>query len=482
MTTIDPTSPRLSVGTPLKRQRRWALESAAPILAGLLWLRLAGALGPLGFLIAVVPGCLLLAAGVSLLLYPGDLRIPQFAAIGGVLGFLLSLPMLIILGFGEGLVLMLLSVASFLAAGWFSIEQDPCVDDVPPGELNLGLAAQVAVDEAILATIAVRSALVDDPERVLLEVHQARQLFQSRGWLASPESYHVLPPSLTEPRLAPMRIGNLAFEHLSFASEYEVEADEPGAVRWSSYQANRTAHAWVFRHADRPRPWLVCIHGYEMGIARLDVLAFRAAELHHRYGLNLCLPTLPLHGLRRRGRSSGEGFLAGEFLDTVHAEAQAMWDIRRLLSWIRPQAGGPIGVYGLSLGGYNASLLASLEGDLACVIAGIPAVDFVRLTWRHGPTTQIRYAERNGLVHDEVSEIFQVVSPLALRPKVAKSHRYIFAGIADRLVPADQPRDLWEHWDRPRIEWYQGAHVTFRAHEQINRFRLDSLRESGLIA
>jgi hypothetical protein len=34
-------------------------------------------------------------------------------------------------------------------------------------------------------------------------------------------------------------------------------------------------------------------------------------------------------------------------------------------------------VYGLSLGGYNAALLAAVESELAGVIAGIPAADFV---------------------------------------------------------------------------------------------------------
>jgi hypothetical protein len=53
------------------------------------------------------------------------------------------------------------------------------------------------------------------------------------------------------------------------------------------------------------------------------------------------------------------------------------------------QEGGPIGVYGLSLGGYNTALLACLE-DLACAILGIPATDFTGLTWRHGAPLQIR--------------------------------------------------------------------------------------------
>jgi hypothetical protein len=73
-----------------------------------------------------------------------------------------------------------------------------------------------------------------------------------------------------------------------------------------------------------------------------------------------------------------------------------------------------------------------------------------------------------------------VVSPLALEPLVPKERRYLFGAISDLLVPADQVRDLWRHWDRPRIVWYQGSHVTFRAHPEVDALFDDALRESGL--
>lgn len=133
------------------------------------------------------------------------------------------------------------------------------------------------------------------------------------------------------------------------------------------------------------------------------------------------MSNLPLHGPRKIGRQSGAGYLTGNFLDTLHAEAQAMWDIRRLLSWIRAQGGEQIGVYGLSLGGYNTALLAGLEDGFACAIAGIPATDFIQLTFRHGPPLQVRFAERHGLVHDEVAELLRVVSPMAGTPRLPRA-------------------------------------------------------------
>lgn len=158
-----------------------------------------------------------------------------------------------------------------------------------------------------------------------------------------------------------------------------------------------------------------------------------------------------------------------------------MWDLRRVLSWVRAQDAPAVGVQGLSLGGFNASLLASLDEDLACVIPGIPLSDFARVTWRHGPPLLLRYAERLGLDLDTARELTRVISPLAMTPKVRKERRYLFGAAADLLVPPELVRDLWRHWDRPRIVWYQGGHVTFRFHPEVPALVEGALRESGLV-
>ena len=63
-------------------------------------------------------------------------------------------------------------------------------------------------------------------------------------------------------------------------------------------------------------------------------------------------------------------------MEKVHATAQAVWDVRRLLSWIRSQEPeSPIGLNSISLGGYVVSLVASLEDGLTCAILGVPVAD-----------------------------------------------------------------------------------------------------------
>ena len=55
----------------------------------------------------------------------------------------------------------------------------------------------------------------------------------------------------------------------------------------------------MLRHKE-PWPWLVCVHGAEMGRAALDLMLFRAWHLHQDLGLNVVLPVLPMHGPRAR--------------------------------------------------------------------------------------------------------------------------------------------------------------------------------------
>lgn len=160
-----------------------------------------------------------------------------------------------------------------------------------------------------------------------------------------------------------------------------------------------------------------------------------------------------------------------------------MWDIRRLLGWVRgDQAATSVGVVGLSLGGYNASLLAALDSELACVVAGIPLTDFTRAIFRHGPPLHLQDATHHGVEEERARSLSRVISPLDLEPRVPRERRYIFGATGDRLVPPDQVRDLWEHWERPEIAWYPGGHLTFRAHASVRRLMRKALSESGLAA
>lgn len=466
----------------MSEQTRFSQAAWVPILSGLSWLWIGPGHGIIFTGLTALPGFLLLGSGFAQLLMPGDRRITHYTAFGGLLGVVIALAAIFAIGFWAGVWLMGLSAWSFTSAGAHALLADPPGDGVPAPIPAIRLSAETAADEAMLASVLPFLPVLRRGEvaRINAEMSAARELFEEKGWLEKPEGYHSVPTPLDSPALRAAHIRGVDYEQLSFESGYEPHAGEPGRDRWLSYRANRTARAWVLRHRDANRPWLVCIHGYQMGYAGIDLLAFPPGWLHHGLGLNLAIPVLPLHGARKIGRRSGDGFLSGDILDSTHAEAQAIWDIRRVLSWVRAQSEPKIGVFGLSLGGYNAALLATLDDGLACAIAGIPLVDIPGAMIQHGLLSAIDDRESENLDPERMTEIMSVVSPLALEPLLPVEQRFLFGAVTDRLVPPEQAVRLWEHWDRPRIEWYQGAHMTFRAHSSVRLLIEEGLRSAAL--
>ena len=372
--------------------------------------------------------------------------------------------------------------ASYLARTW--MDDGSCAtSEIPAPRLSLGLATKVAADEAFRTLMV---ALANVPSRdglcaVRDELAQACDLYERNGWLDDARGYHQTPPALTSPRVSHAHSWGIDFDHLQFVSGYEPHAADPGRDRWMSYKPCQSGHAWVLRHRGKPRPWLVCVHGYRMGFPLADFHAFGVERLHDELGFNIVMPTLPLHGDRAIGVTSGDGFFTSQFMDTVHAEAQAIWDLRRILEWVRGQEPVSIGVYGISLGAYSTALLAGFEHDLDCVIAGMPMVCLPTLLAEHAPRRLWRTAERVGLGIDDVIRALRVVSPLALQPRTSPDRLNIYGALADRLVPSSHLNSLWEHWRRPSLEWFEGTHLSFAWESAVDELVLRALSRSGML-
>ena len=312
------------------------------------------------------------------------------------------------------------------------------------------------------------------------DIERLRDLFDREGWLERPADYHRDPPPPHDLEAWSEHRAGLGFEHVAFSSGWEPSPLEPGWARWMAHEANQTVHASVSRVPGRHhRSWLVCAHGLGMGNnPAMDLRAFRASQLARR-GINVVVPVLPLHGPRASGRARGEDLMTIDMVDSMHGVAQAAWDVRRIIRWLREEQGAEqVGVIGYSLGGLVASIVASLEDDLACVIAGIPVVDLPHLVRRHSPPDIARLADTSGVLGPSADEVHRVVSPLAMDCKVPFDRRFIFAGLADRMSTFGHARRLWLHWDRPAFETYAGGHVGFFWSPAVKRFVDDALRRS----
>jgi dienelactone hydrolase len=356
-------------------------------------------------------------------------------------------------------------------------------DAVPAPSVSWTLAGGVAMDEALLAMAMTPSRFPRraDFARVSNELADAQRMFSHRGWIARPASYHRTPPPLT-PQDVEMKRGwalGLHYERATYDSGFSTRAGEPGGERWAAYEPNRRATATILRHRGEPRPWVVCVHGFCMGYPFMDFMGLHTAKLYRRLGLNVAMPVLPLHGPRKVTLVSGEPFLSFDMMNTVHGVTQAVWDIRRLVSWIRDQGATSIGLYGVSLGGYVVSLLSGIEEGFDAVVAGIPVTDFPALFHAHSPVHIRARAIEHRIMGGVAEDVYRVVSPMSFKSKVPRDRRYIFAGYGDRLAMPGQAHKLWEHWDMPRISWYPGNHVGYLWSRQVETFLGESLAASG---
>ena len=463
----------------LPKPKQWEPLSAIPIAAGLYWLLGAADGGWLFW--GLLPGMLMLMSGMALLLMPGDLRVNEYMALGGAIGVVLVLPVMVPGGFGAGVMGLVLAAAAYVTAGHIALAREPATEGAPQPDQNLLVDAKAALDEVLLAYFVGTARLPNGDEIIRLGEDAARleQIVKERGWAEHPEKLHATPPPPERVYVQQARLYGQTYERVSFPSGFTLDASLPGAEIWGQHTHNNQAVGWVLRHPGAPRPWLLCIHGYRMGEAWMDMALFPPSWLHDRLGLNLFMPVLPLHGPRRVGLRSGDQYLDGNPLDLLYAQIQALWDVRRALAWLRSQEENPrIGVLGYSLGGYNTGLLVQYERDLDFAIAGIPPTDFAAALWRHIPPAHRDYLAAHGLDVDRYRRLLRPVSPLARPPLLDRDRLYMFAGAADRVVLPDQAVALAKHWQVP-VQWYQGAHLTFRGEEVVRGHIEAAMQRAG---
>jgi len=354
--------------------------------------------------------------------------------------------------------------------------------DMPKTRPSLALTAQVALDEALLGVMRNPRRYPTDSEllAVAKDMETAIGVYERNGWDRDPAAFHPQPPPLTDVTRSMGWAMGMWYDRLSWPSDYVAPAGLPGADRWDTYAKNRTAWAYLVRSSPE-RPWLVCIHGFGTGVPMSDFFAFRARRLAEELKLNLAFTVLPLHGPRRASRLSGAELLSYNLLDFVFGMSQGVWDVRRLIGWLRAQGAEKIGFYGMSLGSYTGALLAGLEDDLDFAMAGVPLCDMARMIDHHATGKMRARAVQNGLGLAALEPLYRVVSPLNWPSKIPAERSFMYAGLGDRMSTPGQAHRLWKHWGEPKVLWYEGSHLTFLWSGQVSRFLESALADAGWI-
>jgi hypothetical protein len=267
--------------------------------------------------------------------------------------------------------------------------------------------------------------------------------------------------------------------HRIFASAYEPWHRDPHLEPCAE---NERVHVEHWTHDWQPTPaTVIALHGFTMGDPRIDALVLMAQRWFN-LGVDVAMVTLPFHGARAActARFSGEAFGSWHVGALNEAVRQAVHDVSLVATWLRRQSDAPVGVTGLSLGGYVTALLAGLCPDLAFAIPVAPPVHLGVLPSRLYSIS--RYAREGAPFSPaELEDAYRVHSPLTYPLALPRERALIIAARGDRIVPPEQPYALWRHWRGADIYWFSGSHFAPFRRPAILAAGARHLRKLGIL-
>lgn len=347
------------------------------------------------------------------------------------------------------------------------------IPDIPSGVLPREawqdrLLTQIgsALDSTALqaARLAIDAFLMPRPEELPAMLETAAQ-FLSGGLRDDPRSYLALaaeagasgPRTHTQRRRRSLPGGTVYSRR--FGIDLQPAANPVAGGKAAKHDQIHIEH-WI-HHGHQPRPTALALHGFGMGNPRIDAVAIFANEIF-RHGCDVALMTLPYHAARKPpgARFSGQHFTSVDIGQLNQAVRRSVYEICAVENWLRVEHSGPVGMIGLSLGGYISALMAGILPQLDFVIPIVPPVCIGDLAWRflqrshYHPT-----GSQAETLLDSLRTAYRVHSPLTYPAVVAKERLLILAGRGDQIVPPEHPYALWLHWNQPDIEWFSGSHL-----------------------
>jgi pimeloyl-ACP methyl ester carboxylesterase len=250
---------------------------------------------------------------------------------------------------------------------------------------------------------------------------------------------------------------------------FELRFDSPfkplhpaAAPAFESMKRNAVAHAEHWCHGDRPRPTVIVVHGFAADSPWINARVLGLKDLY-RSGLDILLFTYPHHGPRaeRRAPFSGHGLFGNGLIHFNEVTLHAIHDLRVLIRHLRESGVEQIGVTGISMGGYTAALLSTVEDGLAFCIPVVPAASPIDtfLEWQPTGLLLSHLMRRAGVGVAEMRGLIAVHSPLTYAPRIDGERVLVIGGAADRISAPRHVRLLREHWPGSELHWFPGSHV-----------------------
>ncbi|HTU59904.1 MAG TPA: hypothetical protein VMF89_15740 [Polyangiales bacterium] len=241
------------------------------------------------------------------------------------------------------------------------------------------------------------------------------------------------------------------------AAQLPIDRSGELAEKYQRAKRNSTCHARWYRHHGGGRPCAVILHGYMAGSYAVEERIWDVPGLF-RLGIDVVVSVLPFHGPRR---SEARGYLPPAFPSsdprfTIEGFRQLVGDQRALFAYLRGQGVSDLGVMGMSLGGYAASLLATLEPDLAFLVLFVPLASIEDFARTHGRFTGSSAQQTEQ--HLALRAAQRLVSPLARAPLIEKDRVLVIEGVSDLVTGPQHAEQLATHFGGKRVR-FSGGHL-----------------------
>ncbi|MEW5735646.1 MAG: alpha/beta hydrolase [Thermodesulfobacteriota bacterium] len=300
------------------------------------------------------------------------------------------------------------------------------------------------------------------------------------GFTERPETFFRLPeepPRVLGVEKKPFKGG--AREIVSFASGF-TPLNPLVQDRYLVRERNRTGYLVRWVHGDRPRPTVLCMHGFMLGDPDQAERMFRVENLYAA-GLDAALLVAPFHWRRAPGgrfASRRAALMPDDVARTAEFFGQAVWDAGHAFSLLEQAGALRVGVIGASLGGYIGGIFACVSDKPAFLAMMVPAVHFSRPFSPDGFRMRFPVTRELG---EKLSRVWEFHSPIRMKPRISKDDILIIASKGDHLCPFVFMDELWESWGRPRRRVLSGGHWLIFDNRERGREWYSFLQDKGFL-
>lgn len=246
----------------------------------------------------------------------------------------------------------------------------------------------------------------------------------------------------------------------------------------SPYPENNTVYGRYFRaKGGKTAPVVILLHGWMM---KCDILYRSICFSLSRNGLDAILFELPFHKRRApRGTFSGEYFISPNMPSTFQALRQAIAETRSLIKWLKENMPSrPVGIMGLSLGGWIGGMLTILEPRLSFSILAAPAAEPARMKTESSLGRKIYPEEEpKSSNQTELEEITRVVTPRCFTPAIAENRILLIENLYDCFIPPAVIARLKQSWGNPRFKKYPHGHISIFFSRKFKRDIAEFIKE-----